>query len=383
MSERRRWTRRRFLATSSLAGTAGLAGCMEGLPFGGQEESTSALSLDDFRGSGPMVESRPEPGGTSMDDLPDLEGELNLYLGGGEGGLYQNLVDLLEQKYPDFDVQLKMDGSSTLANTIIEEKKGGESPADVFWSIDSTSLGVAVDAGVTTPLPDRVLDEVPEGFRESDGNWVGVAGRARAISYNTDELSESDIPNDVHEFPETAALEDAVGWAPTYGAFKSFVTAMRLISDEDDTREWLEGMIDHGTTEYQSEFLASNAVADGEISAAFANHYYAIRVMASRPDAPIDLAFTENDAGALVNVSGVEMIEGTDKSELVGDFARHLLSSEAQEFFVTRAFAYPMISGVEPVGGLPTVDELSPPDVDLSELSDLDPTNELLDEVGL
>ncbi|WP_132058374.1 extracellular solute-binding protein [Halorussus amylolyticus] len=385
MSEHQRWTRRRLLQSGAVAGTIGLAGCvdLDQLTPGNGDGDGGSLSISDFRGSGPMVESRDAPGGTSMDDLPDLEGELNVYLGGGEGGIYANLMDLLEQKYSDFTAKTRLDSSSALANTIIEEKKGGESPADVFWSIDSTSLGVAADAGVTATLPDRVLDPVPEGFRDGDGNWVGVAGRARAISYNTDELSESDIPTDIHEFPEVAALEDAVGWAPTYGAFKSFVTAMRLIAGEDDARQWLEGMIDHGATDYQSEFLASNAVADGEISAAFANHYYAIRVMASRPDAPIDLAFTENDAGALVNVSGVEMIEGTDKSELVADFAQHLLSSEAQEFFATRAFGYPMIPGVKPVGGLPTVDELSPPDVDLSELSDLEPTDELLDEVGL
>ena len=386
MDARRTWTRRRFLTTSSVAGVTGLSGCLGDLTDftgNGGDGNGASLSLSDFRGSGPMVESRPEPGGTSMDDLPDLEGELEIYLGGGEGGLYVNLVDLLERKYPNFTGKTRIDSSTTLANTIIEEKKGGQSPADVFWSVDTTSLGVTADAGVTAKLPDRVLDPVPEGFRDGDGDWVGVAGRARAIPYNTDEFSESDVPTSVQEFTETDALQGSMGWAPTYGAFKSFVTAMRLLEGEDATRQWLQGMVDQNVTEYPDEFLVSNAVADGEIAAGFANHYYAIRVMASRSNAPIDLAFTKGDAGALVNVSGTEIIEGTDNTELAADFIRHLLSAEAQEFFATRTFAYPMIPGVQPVGGLPTVDELEPPKVDLSKLSDLEPTLKLMRQVGI
>jgi iron(III) transport system substrate-binding protein len=371
-----------------------LAGCVSDFTDSGGETTNqdggpndggggADLSLSDFRGSGPLVEQRPAPGGTSMDDLPALSGELNVYLGGGEGGLYENLVRLLERKYSNFTPQVRMAPSDQLANTIVEEKKGGSSGADVFWSIDSTSLGVVADADATATLPDRVLDPVPEEFRAGDGSWVGVAGRARAVPFNTDQLSESDVPDSNHEFPETGALEGAMGWAPTYGAFKSFVTAMRLIDGPEQTKQWLRGMVDHGVTEYPDEFLTSNAVADGEIGAGFANHYYALRVLSSRPDAPIDLAFTKGDAGALVNVSGTEIIDGTEKTELAGDFIRHLLSAEAQEFFATTTFAYPMIPDVEPVGPLPTVDELEPPEVDLSKLSDLEPTLQLMREVGI
>ncbi|WP_128478376.1 extracellular solute-binding protein [Halorussus pelagicus] len=381
MSERQFWTRRRLLASSAVGATASLGGCLS--QFTGEQESSSALSISDFRGSGPLVESRSAPGGTSMDDLPDLEGSLEIYLGGGEGGLYENLVRLLEQKYSNFDANVRMAGSTQLANEIIEVEKGGETNADVFWSIDSTSLGLVADADITSQLPQRVLDPVPSGFRDSNGAWVGVAGRARSIPYNTDELSESDIPDKVQQLPQTAALEGSMGWAPTYGAFKSFVTAMRLLEGPETTKQWLRGMQDHNVSRYPDEFQVSNAVADGELQAGFANHYYALRVIASRENAPIDLAFTKGDAGALVNVSGCELLESSDKQELGADFVRHLLSAEAQEFFATQTFAYPMIPEVSPVGPLPTVDQLEPPEIDLSKLSNLEPTLELMREVGV
>ncbi|WP_137286885.1 extracellular solute-binding protein [Halorussus salinisoli] len=382
MSKRRGWTRRRLLASGAVGAAAGLSGCLS--QFTEQEDSGgSELTIADFRGSGPMVESRSAPGGTSMDDLPDLEGTLNVYLGGGEGGLYENLVRLLEKKYSNFTAKVRIAPSTQLANEIIEVEKGGQSPADVFWSIDSTSLGLVADAGITTKLPQRVVEPVPKGFRDADRSWVGVAGRARSIPYNTDEFSESDIPNKVQQFTQNDGLTGAMGWAPTYGAFKSFVTAMRLLEGPETTKQWLSGMQDQQISRYSDEFQVSNAVADGEILAGFANHYYALRVIASRENAPIDLAFTKNDAGALVNVSGCEIVEGTDQKELAADFVRHLLSSEAQEFFATTTFAYPMIPEVSPVGPLPTVDQLEPPEIDLSKLSNLEPTLELMREVGV
>ncbi|MFC4450091.1 extracellular solute-binding protein [Halorussus aquaticus] len=381
MSKRRGWTRRRLLASGAVGAAAGLSGCLS--QFTQQDESGSDLAISDFRGSGPLVESRSAPGGTSMDDLPDLDGTLNLYLGGGEGGLYENLVRLLERKYPNFTAKVRMAPSTQLANEIIEVEKGGESPADVFWSIDSTSLGLVADAGITTKLPQRVVKPVPKGFKDADRSWVGVAGRARSIPYNTDELSESDIPTKVGKFTQNAGLKGAMGWAPTYGAFKSFVTAMRLLEGPEATKQWLRGMQDQNVSRYPDEFQVSNAVADGEIQAGFANHYYALRVISSRENAPIDLAFTKNDAGALVNVSGCEILQSTDQKELAADFVRHLLSAEAQEFFATQTFAYPTVPEVSPVGPLPTVDELKPPQLDLSKLSNLEPTLELMREVGV
>ena len=382
------YSRRRFLTLGGAAGATALTGC-SGLPFGGGDgtggDGTGGekVTLADFRGSGPLVAQRPEPGGTSIEELPDLEGELTLYLGGGEGGLYVDLLRLFEQYYPDFTTNHRLEPSSDLANRLRQEVQSGNSPADVFMAVDAGSLGAVANAGATAPLPDQALSAVPAEFKSAQGNWVGIAGRARAVPYNTNQLSAGDIPDSVQAFPQTQALAGAMGWAPTYSAFQSFITAMRLIRGEQGTRQWLRAMQNHGVSQYADEFRVSNAVADGELAAGFANHYYALRVQAARENAPIELAFTKGDAGALVNVSGVEIIKGTDNSELASRFVRHVLSAEAQEFFATRTFAYPMIPGVAPVGDLPRIDELQPPDISLTELADVGGTVDLLRDAGV
>ena len=383
---RRSASRRQFLGAVGAGALGGLAGCanpFESETTEGSGEELSVPSLAQFRGSGTLVEGRPAPGGTSIEDLPDLSGSLNIYMGGGEGGIYERFIEMLEEIYPEFTGFTDDAPSSSQAQSIVEAVQSGGSQADVFWSIDAASLGYVAENDAYEPLAAEALEPVPEDFQGADGSWVGVAGRARSVPYNTETIEESEIPETVAEFPETAALQGTMGWAPTYGAFKSFVTAMRLQKGAETTRQWLESMRNAGTERYPNEYVVTQAVADGELTAGFANHYYAMRVKNQRPDAPLDLAFTSGDAGALVNVAGILQIEGTEKDALITDFVRHLLSAEAQEFFATVSYAYPMIPGVEPVGGLPTVDELNPPEIDLADLSDLEPTLELMSEAGV
>ncbi|PSQ18043.1 iron ABC transporter substrate-binding protein [Halobacteriales archaeon QS_8_69_26] len=378
-------SRRRLLGTGAALGAAALAGCLG--PFDGGDggdggTGTGSPELDTFRGSGAQVGGRPELSGVRIDDLPPLEGSLDVYIGGGEGGLYLDLLEILQDVYPDFGVVPRQAPSAQLANTIITEVEGGGSEADLFWSIDAGSLGAVADAGATVQLPADVVENVPENFRP-DRQWVGVAGRARSIPYNTEQFSADEIPDDVMALATDDRFSGGLGWAPTYGAFQAFVTAMRVLEGRETTKEWLEGILDGGVTEYANEFLVSDAAAVGETGAGFANHYYALRVKAARPSAPVDLAFTRGDAGALINASAVGVVEGTGKRELAQRLVRHLLTVEAQEFFATRTFAYPMVEDHPPVGGLPTIDELETPDLDLAKLSDVEPTLELLQEVGV
>lgn len=397
-----RVTRRRFLTVAGTGAITGLAGCGGGGDDGGggTESGTSTGTdtdtstdtgggnadippLTEFRGSGAIIEGRPAPGGTSISELPDLSGSFGLYIGGGEGGVYSTFIDELEEIYPDFSVSSTFASSSSLAQTVVTEVDAGVTEADLFWSIDASSLAFVAENDAYESFSSDAIADVPESFRGADDAWTGIAGRARSVPYNTNQLSADDIPNKVADFPDTSALQGTTGWAPTYGAFKSFVTAMRLERGADATQTWLESMADNGTEKFGNEFLVSSRVADGELDAGFANHYYAMRVKNQRPDAPIDLAFTEGDAGALVDVAGALKIQGTSKGDLVENFVQHMLSAEAQEYFATVSFAYPMIPEVEPVGELPTIDELSPPDVNLAELADLEPTLELMRDAGV
>ena len=381
-------TRRRFLRAAASAGVVGVAGCNTPGAGGDGTDTETGTDADGGGGGDPeQVGSGRSPfgdreiGGVTIAEMPDLEGELTVYSGRGEA-LVGELLGFIEDRYPDFTVRPLYNSAAELVSQV--ETEGQNSPADVFYSVNAGALGTLADRGRTQQLPQAVLEFVPSNFRDPDSAWIGTSGRARSIPYNTDALSASDIPADIMSFPDTDAFAGEIGWTPTYSSFQAFVTAMRILEGEEATREWLNGMQDLGVSTYGDEFQISRAVADGEISVGLANHYYIQRVLARRgSDAPLSTAFTRDDAGAIFNVAGACVLDTASDSTLASNFVRHLLSAEAQDYFARSTFEYPLVPEVDPVGRLPPIDELSPPEgVDLSQLSDLEATISLLRETG-
>lgn len=377
-------TRRRYLAVAGAGSVAAVAGCN----FLDGEETQTETSTGNNSSAGQIGSGRagrPTPGGVPMSEMPDLSGELDVYSGRGEA-LVGELVAFIEDTYPDLTLRVRYGGSTDQVNKILTE--GDNSPADVFYSVNAGALGALAEKGRTKPLPGRVTDEVPGEFRDPDGRWTGTSGRARTIPYDTGTFEADAIPDDVFAFPEQDRFDGAMGWAPKYGSFQAFVTAMRILEGRSRTKSWLQGMLDSGVASYNDEFAIAQAIADGEIAAGFANHYYALRVLDGRPNAPLDVAFTTNDAGSMFNVAGAAVVDTATDATLASNFVLHLLSAEAQEYFATTTFEYPLVSGVEPVQpgnvDLPSIDELQPPEgLDLTQLADLGPTLELMREVGI
>ena len=363
--------RRQFLAATGALGVGGLAGCMGDDSDGDGDDGQSSIGQI---GSG--REGRDAPGGTSMSEMPDLSGELTVYSGRGEF-LVGELVEYIDDLYDDLDLTVRYAGSTDHVNAIVNEGEG--SPADVFYSVNAGALGALANEGRTQALPDEITGMVREEFRTEQ--WIGTSGRARTVPYNTDEFSDDDLPDDIMAYPEE--FDGSLGWAPSYGSCQAFVTAMRIIEGPEATRDWLEAVVDSGISSYADEFAACQAVADGEIDAAFTNHYYIQRVLDGNPEASIGTAFTSGDAGAVFNVAGAAVVDTAADATLAQNFVRHLLSAEAQDYFARTTFEYPLIPDVEPIGDLPTIDELDVPDIDLTQLSDLEPTIDLMREAGV
>ena len=305
----------------------------------------------------------------SADDLPPLVGKLSVYLGRGEGGLYDDIVAAIEKRNPELELSIRRAPSAALANTLIAEAKAGVSRADLFWSIDASSLGAVAAEGVSRPVPEAIRRHIKSDFRYEA--WAAISGRLRTVPYNPTRLDAAAIPDHIMAFADT---DLKIGWAPAYGAFQSFVTAMRVLEGEARTRQWLRGVKTQARS-YAGELGVVMAVARGEVDLGFANHYYTLRLKQGKPDANVDLALTRNDAGSLVNSSGVLLL---NDNPLAANFLRYLLTDEVQSYLAREAYEIPMAPGVALPQGLP--ERVQPPSLDLTQLADLKPTLDLLRE---
>ncbi|MBA3451310.1 MAG: iron ABC transporter substrate-binding protein [Chloroflexia bacterium] len=326
-------------------------------------------------------EPDPEPDPTADVATGNDRAAFTLYSGRNE-----SLVGPLIERYSETTgsaIDSRFGGTGELAATILEE--GDNSPASAFFAQDAGALGLLADEGKFQQLPERVLALVDPRFRDPQGRWVGVTGRVRVLAYNTQTVTEAELPASVRDLTDPV-WGGRVGWAPENASFQSFITAFRLLDGDEVVRSWLESMIANQTVNFgDSNSAIVQAIGNGEIDAGLVNHYY-VYVVGREAGGQFPVAnhfFETGDPGTLINVSGIGVLSAADDVDAALSFVEYLLSPDGQEYFASETYEYPLVAGIAAPPGLVALDEINQPDIDLGALADLRGSLELLAEVGL
>ncbi len=301
------------------------------------------------------------------------KGTLTVYSGRSE-----SLVDPILTQFGDIsgvDVQVKYAGTPAMAATLLEE--GERSPADVFYAQDPGGLGAVQE--MLAPLPEHILNRVPAWARHTEGRWVGISGRARTVVYNTDALSEDDLPDDMFGFTDPR-WKGRIGWAPPNGSFLAMVTGMRFLWGEARTEEWLTGIRGNEPIEYPKNTPQVAAAAAGEIDVGFVNHYYLHRFLSVEGEAfpARNYHVRGGGPGAMVMVSGAGVLSTAQNPEAAQALLAFLLSVIGQRYFVSTTFEYPLAPEISAHPGVTPLDAIERPQITPADLTDLVGTQDLL-----
>jgi iron(III) transport system substrate-binding protein len=285
-------------------------------------------------------------------------------------GRSQELVEPLFERFTaatGIEVEVRYADSTDLAATLREE--GTNSPADVFFAQDPASLGAVAAAGLFAPLSQDVLELVPSIYSDSQGRWVGTSGRARVVVFDGSRIDASALPTDVAGFTDPV-WRGRLGIAPSNGSFLAFVATMILMQGEDVTQAWLDGIAANDPQKYEKNSAIVAAVEGGEIEVGLVNHYYLLRLQAEQGESVAVNHFLANGGpGSLVMPAGAGVLASSDAIAAAEQFIEFLLSQDAQQFFATETFEYPLVPGVAASNGLPPIETLNAPAFDLSALA--------------
>lgn len=320
-----------------------------------------------------------EPGVDS--DSGSGSGSFTLYSGRDEA-LVQPLIDQFTDE-TGIEVEVRYGNTAELGALLLEE--GEATPADVFLSQDAGALGALANADLFETLPDDVAGAVDAGFTSTDGSWVGVTGRARVVVFDGEKYTADQLPDDMDDYTDDE-WRGLVGIAPTNASFQSFVTAYRVLEGEDDAEEFLTELTANDPQIFDGNGAILTAVDEGVLDAGLINHYYwyqqAGEVGAENMRA--QLKFLEaGDPGSIVNVTGAGLLSGAADDADALAFIEYLVSEAGQSYFVEQTFEYPLVAGIDAPEGLPSLESLVNPELDLSDLDTLSDTQELLARVGL
>ena len=267
------------------------------------------------------------------------------------------------------------------------ETEGSKTPADVFYAQDPGGLGSV--SAMLDPMSREVCDLIPAWAvapREANGGckWIGITGRARVLVYNPDVTAAADLPTSMEDLTDPK-YKGKLGWAPTNGSFQAMITGMRIYWGEAKTKTWLEGIVANEPIVYPKNTPQVQAAADQEIEFGMVNHYYLHRFQAEEGEnfKAANHYLNNGDAGSVVLVSGAGILDSSDNKDNAERFMTFMTSKIAQQYFATQVHEYPLVTeGVTPNRMLVDMESLSKPDIDISQLGDLEATQALLTEVG-
>jgi iron(III) transport system substrate-binding protein len=307
---------------------------------------------------------------------PETEG-ITLYSGRIPAAI-GGAVDIYEEE-ADRDVQVRFADTADLAATLVEE--GDNSPADVYFAQEPGAIGAVAEDGLLATLPRDILNRVPPEYRDPDGRFVGVTGRARILAYN-ESVPRSELPQSPLDLTGPQ-WEGRVGWGPVTASLQQYVTALRLEYGDDVAREWLEGMVANGAVDYPDNVAIRDAIANGEVDVGLINHYYVAQAIAADPDYPVKVYFPPAGLGSLILTTSVGVLESSERKDEAFDFVRSLLAEPSQEFFTSSSKEYPLAEGVRPDPSLhvPLAD-IPAPGGELFDVTQLQQTIEMMEETG-
>lgn len=293
------------------------------------------------------------------------------------------VAPLIEQFSADtgIAVETRYAGSGELAAQLITE--GDSSPADVFLSQDAGALGAVSKAGLFAPIDAATLAAVPAEFSAADGTWVGVSGRARVIVYNP---TLAPNPPDTIDGLLAPEWRGQIGYAPSNASWQAFVTGLRVIRGDDGAEQWLREFAAQDPVPFENNIAVRDAVDAGEVALGPTNHYYLYELFDAKGQDAVTARnqfMAAGDPGGLVNVAGVGVLETAPNPQGAQAFANYLVGESAQQYFAEETAEYPLAAGVAASADMPPLQDLNPPAVDLSQLDDIESTQELLVETGL
>ena len=302
-------------------------------------------------------------------------------------GRSESLVAPLIEQISDstgVDIEVRYASTPEMAAQIAEE--GEASPADVFFSQDAGALGALDNAGLLQQLDESVTEAVPAEYRAADGTWVATSLRARVLIYDSRTLDEAEVPDTIDAVlaPE---WKGRVGYAPPHASFQSFVTALRVDRGDEAAEQWLRDFLANDPQTFENNNALLQAVDAGAVELGLTNHYYWYNSAAEKGAENMRARvkyMAQGDPGALVNVAGVAILASTDRPDDARRVVEAFLAEPAQTYFVEETSEYPVVPGIATdAAGLPPLDTLGGPDIDLGQLDGLEQTQAMLARVGM
>ncbi len=185
-------------------------------------------------------------GQASYDDMAALyaaaqdAGETTVVVYGAVANEREAIFRQFEREFPGITVQTEFLTGSDLFGRINQEVASGTMMVDAVLSGD-TSVIALKGAGRLDAYEPVLAAELADQYRDPDGQFVGVTATAFGVAYNTDRLSEDEVPHSWDDMLDPK-YRGQLAWVDLTGSGPSLVPMARLIEFGYVDEAWLQDL---------------------------------------------------------------------------------------------------------------------------------------------
>lgn len=236
------------------AGCLGISACAGG--------SSGSGGSSDFDPASAKGDDRSQ----QIQECAEEEGSVTLYTQLIVDQAVEPLKEAFETTYPEISLDYVRNDGASLVQRLTNEQRAGQVQADVYEG--ALAGGAAVRADVAQKFTTPATDGFPKEYLDPNNMYVPTVLYYGILAYNTDRLSESDLPSTYEDLldPQFADGKLAFGSDPGNSG-PLLISTMRDAWGEQKTRDYLSKLaaqqpVDAGNT--------ARAIADQVIAGEYA-----------------------------------------------------------------------------------------------------------------
>jgi len=252
------------------------------------------------------------------------------------------------------------------------KREGSNSKADLIILVDAARISNAAKSGLLQSYRSSKLDKnVPAKYRDPQARWYSLTRRVRVIVANPKKV---DI-NSIKDYSDLAKsfLSGLVCLRKRSSPYNQSLVANQIVNKgEDETKEWLKGMISNVSQPFfPGDIGVIRAVAQGKGGIGIVNHYYVSRMLAGvngRKDQRLAKkvkVITPNPAH--VNISAAEIAKYAENKAEAIQLLEYLASPEGSKGLAAPTFEHPLV-GFNKTDEVAQFGEFTPDDVTIDQL---------------
>jgi iron(III) transport system substrate-binding protein len=206
--------------------------------------------------------------------------------------------------------------------------------ADVFWSSEVFLTIQLASEGVLEAHETPESAAWPARLRDPQHRWHAFAQRARVVAFNTETVSESEVPRTMHDLLDGRWRSRLAMADPRFGTTRGHMGAALTLWGSETYRQWLMGMSENDVRLVDGNMTVVRRIASGEFDVGLTDtdDVWA----AQREGWPVGLRYVRHDvpggdaAGVLMIPNAVSRIAGGPNPDAAEELIAFLLSADVE-----------------------------------------------------